>query len=54
VWAASKEAAFLHGRMVWCSWDVEELADGEVRKRIEEDHYYLKASIVGLRQGMRA
>jgi hypothetical protein len=54
VWAASKEAAFLHGRFVWCSWDVEEMATGEIRKRIDEDPYYLKASIVGLRDGFRA
>lgn len=25
VWAASKEARFLHGRLVWSGWDVEEL-----------------------------
>jgi hypothetical protein len=48
VWAASKEAAFLHGRTVWASWDVEELATGDVRKRIDEDFYFLKGSIVGL------
>ncbi|KAF2845253.1 NAD(P)-binding protein [Plenodomus tracheiphilus IPT5] len=49
VWAATKEAAFLHGRFVWCSWDVDELATGEMRKRIEEDPYYLRCSVVGLR-----
>jgi len=54
VWAASKEAAFLHGRFVWCSWDVEEMATGEFRKSIDEDPYFLKASIVGLRDGFRA
>ena len=25
VWAASDDAAFLHGRYVWASWDVDEL-----------------------------
>ncbi|KAF2126489.1 NAD(P)-binding protein [Dothidotthia symphoricarpi CBS 119687] len=54
VWAASKEAAFLHGRFVWCSWDVEELATGEIRKRLDEDFYYLRTSIVGLRGGFVA
>jgi NAD(P)-dependent dehydrogenase (short-subunit alcohol dehydrogenase family) len=53
VWAASKEAAFLHGRFVWCSWDVEEMRGGEVRKRMQEDPYYLRASIVGLAAGMK-
>lgn len=44
VWAASKEAQFLHGRFVWASWDVEELAV-EVRKQVDPE--YLRASIVG-------
>ncbi|KAJ4369599.1 hypothetical protein N0V83_005361 [Neocucurbitaria cava] len=51
VWAASKQAAFLHGRYVWCSWDVEELATGENRKRLDEDFYFLRASISGLSNG---
>ncbi len=25
MWATSSEARFLHGRFVWCQWDVEEL-----------------------------
>jgi hypothetical protein len=54
VWAASKEAAFLHGRFVWCSWDVEELAAGELRRRLDEDPDFLRASIVGLKGGMLA
>ena len=44
----------MHGRFVWCSWDVEEMKNGEMRKRIEEDAYYLRASIVGLAAGMKA
>jgi hypothetical protein len=48
VWAASKEAEFLHGRFVWASWDVNELASGTIRKRLEEDAFYLRASILGV------
>jgi hypothetical protein len=48
VWAASKEAAFLHGHTVWSSWDVEELATGELRKRLDEDFYFLRQGIGGL------
>ncbi|KAK9243137.1 hypothetical protein V1506DRAFT_405714 [Lipomyces tetrasporus] len=54
VWATTKEAEFLHGRFVWAAWDVEELSTGEVRKRIDEDPYYLRASIVGLNRGLQA
>ena len=54
VWITSQEAAFLHGRVVWATWDVTELANGDVRKRIEEDFYFLKESVVGLRDGMLA
>jgi hypothetical protein len=48
VWAATDEAKFLHGRFAWASWDVEELASGELRKRIDEDPYFLRTSISGL------
>lgn len=34
VWAASPEAAFLKGRLVWANWDVEELMARS--KEIEE------------------
>lgn len=54
VWAASSEAAFLNGRTVWASWDVEELAKGEVRKMIEEDGDYLRISVVGYHEAKRA
>ncbi|KAK9236925.1 hypothetical protein V1525DRAFT_419945 [Lipomyces kononenkoae] len=54
VWAATKEAEFLHGRFVWASWDVEELSTGDVRKRIDEDPYFLKCSIVGINGGLLA
>lgn len=52
VWAASNEAEFLHGRFAWASWDVEELATGDIRKRIDSDPEYLRASIVGANSGV--
>jgi len=51
VWAASKEAAFLHGRFVWAAWDVEELATGKTRKHINEDPYFLRSTIAPLKRG---
>lgn len=48
VWAASPAAAFLHGRFVWCEWDVDELASGEIRQKIDEDPWYLKVGVKGL------
>ncbi|CAH0042527.1 unnamed protein product [Clonostachys rhizophaga] len=47
VWLASPEAAFLHGRYVEASWDVEELKSGQVREQIENDPYLLKVGILG-------
>ncbi|SPO01975.1 related to peroxisomal short-chain alcohol dehydrogenase [Cephalotrichum gorgonifer] len=47
VWAASPEAAFLHGRFVWSRWDVDELARGELRERIDKDPYFLRIGVVG-------
>lgn len=54
MWAASNEAAYLHGRTVWAAWDIEELASGEIRKIIEEDPDYLRISVVGLKYANRA
>lgn len=48
VWAASDEAAFLHGRFIWAGWDVDELRNGEIRRRIDNDANYLKVGVVGL------
>ncbi|KAI0161127.1 NAD(P)-binding protein [Hypoxylon sp. FL1284] len=48
VWAATPDAAFLHGRFVWANWDVEGLKTGELRKRIDEDPEYLKIGVNGL------
>ncbi|KAJ4321011.1 hypothetical protein N0V84_005592 [Fusarium piperis] len=48
VWAASEEAAFLHGRFIWAPWDVEELASGEIRERLESDEKFLRIGVHGL------
>ncbi|KAI3316648.1 NAD(P)-binding protein [Xylariaceae sp. AK1471] len=48
VWAASDEAAFLHGRYTWTEWDVEELSSGEIRHRIDNDSKYLRLGLLGL------
>ncbi|TFB01184.1 hypothetical protein CCMA1212_006688 [Trichoderma ghanense] len=48
VWAASDEAAFLHGRFIWSAWDVEELQKGPLRKRIETDDKFLRIGVHGL------
>lgn len=49
VWAASPEARFLHGRFTWASWDVDELATGELRKRIDENVDFLRVGVTGLK-----
>ncbi|KAI0387933.1 NAD(P)-binding protein [Hypomontagnella monticulosa] len=48
VWAATPEAAFLHGRFVWAHWDVDELKSGELRKQVDEDPNFLRIGIKGL------
>ncbi|KAK0382888.1 hypothetical protein NLU13_8804 [Sarocladium strictum] len=48
VWLATPNAAFLHGRFVWASWDVNELSSGVIRKRIDEDPYYLRITMHGV------
>ncbi|PKX89433.1 transcription factor domain-containing protein [Aspergillus novofumigatus IBT 16806] len=50
VWAASPEARFLHGRFVWAKWDVTELLNGPLRKRIDEDDSFLKVGVVGIEE----
>ncbi|GIJ99558.1 hypothetical protein Aspvir_001692 [Aspergillus viridinutans] len=47
VWAASPEARFLHGRFVWAKWDVTELLNEPLRKRIDEDDSFLKVGCCG-------
>ena len=54
VWAASKEARYLHGRFVWAPWDVNELKGEEFRKRLENDPFYLRLGVDGLRGGFKA
>lgn len=53
VWLASPEAVFLHGRFIWASWDVNELQEGELRNRIEEDVIFLKLGLNGVKNGHR-
>ncbi|KAH7237269.1 hypothetical protein B0J15DRAFT_598555 [Fusarium solani] len=48
VWAASPEAQFLHGRFVWSTWDVNDLASGEIRSQIDADPWLLKVGVKGL------
>ncbi|KKP05480.1 hypothetical protein THAR02_02440 [Trichoderma harzianum] len=48
IWAASDEAAFLHGRFMWSAWDVEELRSGPLRERIEQDENYLRIGVHGV------
>ncbi|KAH6867586.1 putative short-chain dehydrogenase [Thelonectria olida] len=50
VWAASPEARFLHGRFMWSKWDVDELKQGPLRKRIDEDNDFLKVGVVGIQE----
>ncbi|KAF5389063.1 hypothetical protein D9757_004998 [Collybiopsis confluens] len=49
VWAASPEAAWLHGRFVWAHWDVEELRnDLDLLKRLKDEERFLKVGVEGL------
>ena len=45
VWAATKQASFLHGRFVWATWDVEELT--ALKSQIDEDKRFLKIGLQG-------
>ena len=46
VWAATKQAAFLHGRFVWAHWDVKELE--AMKGRLEEDQGIFKIGLQGI------
>ncbi|KAJ3835652.1 short-chain dehydrogenase/reductase [Lentinula raphanica] len=49
VWAASPEAAWLHGRFVWAHWDVDELrADKVFCSQLEKEGGFLKVAVQGL------
>ncbi|KAE8446346.1 hypothetical protein EG329_012095 [Mollisiaceae sp. DMI_Dod_QoI] len=50
LWLASKESSFLHGRYAYASWDVDQLANGSIRKRIDKDPYFLRVSVDGLHE----
>lgn len=40
----------MHGRYAYASWDVDQLASGPLRKRIDEDPYFLRVNVDGLRE----
>lgn len=44
----------MHGRFAWATWDVDELSTGNVRKRIDDDYYFLRCSVDGLKGAMLA
>lgn len=46
VWAATKKAAFLHGRFVWANWDVDELV--AMKSKFESDKGFLKVGLQGV------
>lgn len=47
VWAATRNAAFLHGRFAWANWDVDELRE-ECAGRFESDPGFLKVGVQGI------
>ncbi|KAM0461195.1 hypothetical protein ACHAPV_004511 [Trichoderma viride] len=47
VWAASREAEYLHGRFVWANWDVDEVKT-VLSKQISEEPNFLKVGVEGL------
>ncbi len=46
VWLASKEGAFLKGRLVWANWDVREMV--ERKGEFEKDAELLKVGLKGI------
>ncbi|OAA44454.1 NAD(P)-binding domain protein [Beauveria brongniartii RCEF 3172] len=52
VWAASREAEFLHGRFVWAKGDIDEIKAGDIGKKIGKDSNFLKIGIEGLAESM--
>ncbi|KAI7760954.1 hypothetical protein LZL87_012107 [Fusarium oxysporum] len=47
VWAASHEAEFIHGPLVWAAWDVEELKT-RIEDGVKKNPRFLMAGIKGL------
>lgn len=44
VWLATPEASFLHGRMVWANWDVDELLT--LKDKVEKDPTFLTIGLL--------
>lgn len=47
VWAASNEAAFLHGRWIAAHWDVDELKE-DVKQELEQDRMFGRIGLLGI------
>ncbi|KAK6066803.1 dehydrogenase reductase SDR family member 2 [Seiridium cupressi] len=47
VWAATEQAAFLHGRFAWAAWDVDELRAQMLRTE-DEDNLFLTIGVRGI------
>ncbi|KAF4826564.1 hypothetical protein CGCTS75_v008958 [Colletotrichum tropicale] len=48
LWAASRQAEFLHGRFIWANWDVDELRGEEFKKALEDNPNFLTVGVEGL------
>ncbi|EEY19310.1 conserved hypothetical protein [Verticillium alfalfae VaMs.102] len=48
VWAATKEAEFLHGKFVWAGWDMDELRSEESQRQFERNPRHLSIRLVGI------
>ena len=48
VYCASEEARFLHGRFIPVWWDIDEMKNGEVGKRLKSEYHFLRIGVVGL------
>lgn len=51
VWAASREAEYLHGRFVWANWDVDEVKR-VLGEQIAKEPNFLKVGMEGLSESM--
>lgn len=51
VWAASREAEYLHGRFVWANWDVDEVKR-VLGEQIAKEPNFLKVGIEGLSESL--
>ncbi|KAK3339833.1 hypothetical protein B0T25DRAFT_626588 [Lasiosphaeria hispida] len=48
VWAATDDAAFLHGRFIPAHWDIDEVKKSDVATRIGTDKFFLKIGVIGV------